>query len=473
MKDFRKSALLRLLSILSKNEFSRLGKFLRSPFFNQADPPRLLYRALKTHHPAFDHPKLSPEGLWLKVYPKRPFVEQHFWRMSSNLSKLVEKFLVHLEAEREKERLLVRNLSRREDYELFEGKATSVLSKLRSEQEDVQRSEIDMLSLLYEHPARYRYDPTDTMAEELMSDLDELYFREKLRLSILLLSRQRLYKSSYRIQLLDSIQHLDIPQSPIIQLYLWGIELLNGKEENLHNYYALLKRILSKLSMNEQRMLFYNGLNFCVRKRNRGELEYIEKVCEWYKFGDEHAILVYQNKISVATVINLVTNALIIGESEWGENFAERNIGYVDSTLREGVRLFTKGMIRFYKGDYEEAIFLLSGVDQLNFGYRLTVRSFIAQASFMSFLNDNTDYTVLSARLTSTEVFLYRHSEATEILKEPFINCLKILKTMASMKNARSSNSEMLVYLEEELKKAYPLIAKAWFSEFVKQGSFF
>ena len=113
MQDIK---LIILLKTLSKEEFRRLGKFLKSPFFNYSKPVLSLYEILKNYFPTFESPKLTQENISRKVYPNTTFNPNKFWQLTSKLTRIIEKFIVIIELEvtpSKEEKLLIQSLANR------------------------------------------------------------------------------------------------------------------------------------------------------------------------------------------------------------------------------------------------------------------------------------------------------------------------------------------------------------------------
>ena len=118
---------------LTREEFLRFGKFLRSPFFNYTTSLVHFYKALKRHHPNFNSPRLKIEKLWARAFPEKKFDAQKFRQLCSDLTRLVEKYLVQLEMERsvvKSNQMLLQSLGRRNAYSLFEKEAKKQIGNL-------------------------------------------------------------------------------------------------------------------------------------------------------------------------------------------------------------------------------------------------------------------------------------------------------------------------------------------------------
>ena len=73
----QKTKLLELLQALDKDEFRRLYKFVKSPWFNSNKGVVQLYEYLRPHYPNFDSPKLDKKQIFKKLFP--PKLPNHFF----------------------------------------------------------------------------------------------------------------------------------------------------------------------------------------------------------------------------------------------------------------------------------------------------------------------------------------------------------------------------------------------------------
>ena len=428
-----------------------------------------MYQALKAHYPAFDHPKLSPETLWPKVYPEKPFVDQHFWRLSSNLSKLVEKFLVHLEAEREEERLLIRNLLRREDYELFESKARQVIGEPANR--EVYSKYLDLERLRLNHVSRNRFLPGDVLPGQIMDALDYRFVRDKLRLAILMLSRQRVYKTeNYRIAGLRTLIDLPMPDSPTIELYKMGVHLLLEDEQvDINEYLQHLKLADGMLPFEELRLLFYNGLNYCWRKSNGGDWNYTKVLADWYKFGEQSKLITLQNTMTYATMINAVSIFGIVGRVREGREFLLDNIKYIKEDAQKDMLRFGQGMIFFYEGKFENALQNLMRSSKITFVNKILLRNLIVRATFELFVKDQSYNELLQSRLNSYETFLNRHYELADAKLENAINLIKILQNCAKLVMKTSDFREAQQWLKNSIGNYERVASRHWIHSLIER----
>lgn len=92
----KKSKLITLLSVFSKEEMKRFEKFLASPYFNNERNFKPLYNILKSYHPGFDSPDFSEENLYKELYPGKTYDKKSSASLRvliSQMTAMAEKFM--------------------------------------------------------------------------------------------------------------------------------------------------------------------------------------------------------------------------------------------------------------------------------------------------------------------------------------------------------------------------------------------
>jgi hypothetical protein len=90
-----KSSSIEILKSLEASEFSELGKFIRSAYFNTNENIITLYDVLKKYYPTFESKNLTKEKVHRKIFPKRKYNDDTMRKLLSILQKLTEDFLSH------------------------------------------------------------------------------------------------------------------------------------------------------------------------------------------------------------------------------------------------------------------------------------------------------------------------------------------------------------------------------------------
>src|SRR5688572_11768167 len=96
--DLEDSKLVTLLKTLNKQEFERLEKYVKSPFFNSSEQLVTLFDLLKGDYP--DFALISKDKIFRVFYPKEEFKDKKIRDMLSRLLEIAQGFLSQIEFEK-------------------------------------------------------------------------------------------------------------------------------------------------------------------------------------------------------------------------------------------------------------------------------------------------------------------------------------------------------------------------------------
>ena len=89
------SKLITLLQSLDRTQWTRLGKFIQSPFFNESQELIRLFELLDNHFKTHREKQLSKTLIWNHLFPNRSYKDDFFRRICSDLTKQIEHFLAY------------------------------------------------------------------------------------------------------------------------------------------------------------------------------------------------------------------------------------------------------------------------------------------------------------------------------------------------------------------------------------------
>lgn len=89
-----------ILRAFNPQEIKEFEKFIQSPYFNKNKTLTLLFQLLKKEYPEFTGAGVERERLFFKLYQSREFDESKLQYAFSDLSKLLEKYIMLKELEK-------------------------------------------------------------------------------------------------------------------------------------------------------------------------------------------------------------------------------------------------------------------------------------------------------------------------------------------------------------------------------------
>jgi hypothetical protein len=118
------SKLFHVLKTLSIKELKGFEKYLHSPFFNSNETMKLLFSLLEKYHPGYNNTELEREQLFKQLFPSDDFDEKKIRYAVSDLTKLLEDYLLLLEFRKENvltKHFLLKSYSERNIEKYFHG----------------------------------------------------------------------------------------------------------------------------------------------------------------------------------------------------------------------------------------------------------------------------------------------------------------------------------------------------------------
>lgn len=470
MKDTKA---IKLLQSLSQEEFVRLGKFLRSPFFNYATTMVQLYDHLRKYYPAFDTKKLDKEKVWTKLFPDKAFNDNKYWNLCFQFGKLLEKFLavVQLEAKPSEERkLLIQALGERNVYDLFQKETSHLLKNISSQPyrdadyfADKAKLEMD----LFFHPMTPKLTLQDSTLTDLMDSIDNHFVLMKLRVGSEMKNRERTLSKKYEMKWMDAVMleamSGSLSENAPAKIYR-SVNALYGLTEGHAAYFqlkGLLRQNIHKLRKEDQSLVSVQLINYAVRQINSGHGEFYKEAFEINKIRLEDGLLVENNRISEAGFGNVVTLGCQAKEYTWVWDFIREYQQYLNDDIRENVVSLNTGLWYFYQNKFDEAYKFFSEFSYSHF-YQPRARVNLIRTLFEQFLQDNSLYGLLAANLESFEKFIYRSEVLTADNKKNYVNFAFLLKKIVRGKLSGTKREVMNERLLTELKRKKNIIGKDW-----------
>lgn len=479
-RDFSRFKLVKLLKVLSKEEFLRFGKFLRSPFFNYTPSLIQFYESLKRHHPTFDSPRLKIEKLWAKAFPDKPFHPQKFRQLCSDLSRMTEKYLIQLELEEPQgkaQHLLIQSLGRRNEYSLFKKESQKWQEKLESQSYKDTDYYLDLAQLeynLYSHPKTNKYLINPDSLDKIMDGFDNHYFTVKLKFGSELITRESYLKEEHPIKLLEEIKSIcesdSLKSNPLIQIYLL-IHKLNSTEasdEIFQEAKTLFQTKIKELKKEDRIDIYLQLLNFSIRKVNSGNGSFNAAALDLFKTGLHYNLVLIENQISETTFTNVVSFGCYEKEFDWTRKFIQDYEQFLAAKVRADSKTLSLVLLHFWKGDYESVIDLMTDYKFSLFLKEIVARTYLLRAWYEKFLLDDDLFGFLFNKIKTFDQFIRRNKNLSENRKDGYLNFARILAQLVYFKSRNSENKEELVRLINSINEQNRLVAKSWFIEKLK-----
>ncbi len=371
----KSSAIVQLLSKLTRDELVAFEDFIKSPYFNRKARVSELFLLLKKHHPEFDSEELRREKIFSKLYPGKTFNYGVLKNLLHELNKLAERFLAIRGFEGNEFGSLItlsKELVKRELFVAGE-KVLKNASKIIDE-EAVSAS--DFRNLLKLETARYYQDYFRSADKDFSKKrLSENYLKRehyltqhyRIELSDLLgemISENMIYKEKIPVdvsrKVLDFFEKNLNSKNPAIRLraYKLMLELNNSDYDHYKATKALIKQNETFLKTDKEFAynFFITLLNFAMYRLLEGNDKYYEDLTELFKKLTKLDILDALNKVPLLLFREVLKVCVKTGEYEFAEEFFDKFSNKIETESIESEYSRFRSQVHFSKCEYEKSL---------------------------------------------------------------------------------------------------------------------
>lgn len=468
--------LFQLLSSLSKEEFKLVAKALKSPLWNTNNRMIKVYEQIKPFYPLFDLNEKQYQHIYTATFDQASYDDYKFRRLLSDLTKIIERFLIHLEIEddsRESNRLLLRALSRRNVYNHFEKGTLQALQAVEAgpyQDMEYYQSLIGLHYGLYFHPLTNRHSKNDDHLAALINSIDSNYVLAKLRVGSELKNREKMLNTHYENKLeatiLGEFGETLQGDNPVYQMYKLVYRLFEAPKEM--EAFAQLKTLFTSqiqaLRQVDQFFILHHLINFAARQINAGKAPFYKEALDLYKTGLKQALLLENNKMREATYSNIILLGCQAKEFSWVDEFISTYSAFLDPEIREDAKAHALGLWYFYQQDFPKS------VDQLlhykfSPAYQPRVRIIIIRSLFEQFLKDHSIFSLLQAQCDAFEKYISRNDFLAKPRLEPHLNTIRLIRKLAHLLFENEEKEVIQRWLDQELISKKRFLSQTWLKE--------
>lgn len=471
----QKSQLLTLLKSLSKDEFRRFYKFVKSPWFNTNPGVVHLYEYLRSYYPRFDSPKLTKKLAFQKIYPDEAYLDTRMRTLMSALKKLVHSYLVELALEEDpvlKQNTLLEAVSKRDLYPLFTQLSGDLLQAidLKSQRDmDYYDAKMRWHQGLFFHPQTSKYSLEHHHLQETVKNLDQFYLLAKLRFALEIANRKKFlavdFENFMLPEILDKINEPELLKNyPVVGLYkdILSLHEYGQNDKLLEQVKAQLEQYAHLFSTSQLQVILTNLINHSIQVYNTGIQEYLNHQFELYEFSIKRNLLLIDGRISDTAFTNIVVIGSILKKFEWVEAFIVQHTPYLDTVISDQAQKLGEAYLYYHQGNYDETIRKLMDVPFVEVTYGFRARGLLLRTYFECMLVDENYYDLLMSHLASFRKYLKRNPTIGENRKLAYTNLISLTHRLTTILIEKFADKDMLYNLKEKAKNSSPVITKAW-----------
>ena len=470
-----------LLANLSKKELKSLSRFLRSPFFNYAESVYQLFALLRKAHPTFELARIRKEVMHQKLFPKEAFKEKKINDLLSDLSLLIEKFLIvqhTLENDYQRSRAKAEVFGKRNLHPLFSNEVRKLRKQINASPHidaAYYRELLRVNELFYLHPQIPSFVSNLPHPKETMKQVDHYFLINKLKYSCELINRQNILNEQHEIHLLEESlrlsKHYQSDDTPLLQLYARLVQLFLQEPndqafEELRNFYWSKVSDIPDL---EGRSILSYLVNYTNQQINAGAERYKTKQFELYKQGLSQGLLLSQQYLSDASFINILVLASGLGHFAWADSFIENHKQLLHQPTRENAVAMGKGFVLFNSKKYEDTLAILQEVSFVTDNYKLGSRSLLLRTAYELSLQDNSYLFFTENQVDSFLRFITDNKQFSPKKSEAYLNYGKLIGNLVRYQLKKQKDPKLKIKLLDTLSLDRPVIAKKWLEDKVNQ----
>ncbi|RPI19273.1 MAG: hypothetical protein EHM58_02120 [Ignavibacteriae bacterium] len=463
----KKSDITELLSCLSKDEFKKLGDFIKSPFFSIPNRIHKLYDIFYSKYTQDKTPEVSREEIAELIY------QDEEKRTDSNIKKLIsdfvrtfELFLIHLEFERQNEEehqlLLLKHLRKKcltDKYDIkFQDLKKHYLKNTKRD-EEYYKFGLDLIDeeLSYKFSKNILENPELEQEKSLRIDLNFLY--SKLHIFQAMFSRQYFLGNApkYEWEFLNEInafvkENIVFLKESHYTIYINYLLLNLLLSPDQKEYFDETKQYLlenEKLIQTDDKVAFFDQLiNFCMLKVNNGEIEFEKDIIELVKKEDELDIIKRANELDFVTFKIVIESCIGQKEFDWLEYFIVKYGKLINPEYRDNIINISYAKLYLYKKDYQKAHQYQENISYIDYFHYIDAKLILARIGY-----ETGDIEELLNAADTVRKYLKSHKEIPANYYEGYLmfinSLLKLLKLQEDSMEYESDDMNINYFIDE------------------------
>ncbi len=458
--------LIQVIRSLNKVECRELALFIGSAHVNKRKDIILLFEYLMkflSKKPS----ALNKEMAFQAIFPKQVYDEKKIRYTISFLHKVVERFLIYKELQNDdlQSRIYLLQAYRRKGisrpFYKAVNKTTAIVAKNPYRNDAFYEKAYQVEYEKYSFSVNTeRNAPRNLQALNDMMDLS--YLTKKLRISCVSLAHQSVYKVDYDKGLLNSIlnnmEQSTFFENPIVAIYYFYLKAFASDGDTFYyeKFRAKLNEHVQIIPKNELRDIYLLAINYCIKRLNRGNRQYIREAFELYRTALHQKVLLENGFLSSFTYNNIHSLGFALNELEWIEHFLENYKAHLYPKDRENTYRYNRAVFHFRKAEYTEAMSLLQQVEFKDVLYNSDARSMLLRIYY-----ERQEFDALDSLLESFKTYIHRNKNIG-YHGENYLTLISFVKKMLK-NNIKDKNFRR--ELIQEIKETKVLAEREWLLE--------
>jgi hypothetical protein len=468
---------------LTPDEFYKFDKFIYSPYYTSQKNLIRLYEYLSKLYPKIEDEDLTKEKLSLKIYSEKKVNELKIRKLLSDFTKLMEKFFIQLEVDKNTESnkiLLLEYLRKkglRKRFEFNYRQLTESKKKKFSKDEEYYLNQYKMENEFYYNNFTFFRTGNIPYLQNKSDNLDFHFIFSKLHTFNEMLhmegskNKNAFYKKTFLTEIMDfvrkNIKKIEDKHPNIFIIYQVFMMFDTLEDKYLENLLKYLKIHEKKFSKDKLNYYYHYVTQYYIQKFNTGQLEYRERVFKIYKMMREKNLFLIDNIITDQEFNNVCNMGLTIKEFKWLDSFIEEYKDFIDPIFAKDAYNLAKAKLAFHQKDYNNVFSFLNEIGVNDPNYYTNSKYLLARVYFDSGNIESAKNIILNLKqyLRMKSTLTLEQSEGIRIFNKYLNGLIKIYEC-----NISKEKKLLKIILEKSLddeKKFVP--NKSWFYEKISE----
>ncbi|MEL6862866.1 MAG: hypothetical protein AAFP19_00545 [Bacteroidota bacterium] len=465
------SKLITLLQNLDRTQWTRLGKFIQSPFFNESQELIRLFELLDNHFKTHKEKQLSKTLIWNHLFPNRSYKDDFFRRICSDLTKQIEHFLAYsifTEDHLTEQITLLDALNRPQLNKHFVGTVRQIRAK--QEKSKLQNANYHFIRFKTEQSCHRHIELSGIKRNNFENlenadySLDCYYISQKLKNYCDTLGYKNFLSTESNIALppnfMEFVKTSVYFKEPSIRAYFLIYQMFSQPEEE--SYFQELKQYLEafgdSFTKKELYSLYIHLNNYCIdTKINRGRFEYFNELFDVFKVLLNKEILFHNGLLLPQDYKNIITVALHVRAFDWVEQFIQNYTARMPKANQENALTYNLAKVYFHKGAYDKVIEQLREVEYKSLVYALGGKLMLLKTYY-----ELGEDSALDSLIDSFRAYLRRNKLISRAVRQQYLNVLRFVNKLATLP---PRDSESLEKIKQQVHACKALAAKNWILE--------
>lgn len=463
----QKSRLFIVLSSLKKRDIREIRKILRSPFHNQREDIVQLFDLL-VKQIGREGQGFSKEKIFKKLFGSELYDDRKMRHTMSFLFKVIRDYLVLEEMAEEplnRELYLTKALRKRGLDKEF----NKTLSDVRQNHQKLALRNIDYhyynyLLNLEQYEYEHKQQRAATNLQDLSDALTRFFISSILRQSCLQRAHQSVAGAQYEPGLLphifDFLNKHPFEDIPAISIYYHAYQAM-AESNNPSHFHALKQAIIksgNQFRQNELNDIYLLAINYCIKRSNQGEPQYLREVFDLYQNGLVQGVFIDNGHLSRWTYNNIVLAGLGLNEWTWVKGFLDEFKEKLHPRYQENTFRYNLAIYYYRQKKYPEAMELLRDVEIDGTLHNLDLRRMLLKMYF-----EQSEFNALESLLDSFKIFIYRHRDIG-YHRDNYLNLIRFLKRLLKLNPSADVKKRQL---RQEIMATSAVAEKDWLLEHV------